>query len=463
MADRATLGPRLGHFLPYLLRRRLWAVVWPAAAGERTAFLLTLAVLVLYGAGFGLLLASGSSEVADNLPTYVAGLNAAVLLSAFLVDFLPALRPVTRPIPDHLPVSARLSVVTAFLLDLITLRRLTLAAGLLAVLLAAPRYAAVPAFAVLLLLAAAVLSFNVRLLIALRRWRHPLLGLHLASAGLLAWWVSTPAGAYHAALGWAAVLLPWALGAAELYWLGPYFSARYLPTETSAPAGASQLLARLAPESRAYLRKVRTPLLTGLAFKLILLGVVVWLGGENGGNWRKSGSGYFYLVFLPVISFNYVNSNLYGFMSTLVANELHRLGLTARLLGLYGRVVAAVVAVECVLSAAVLLAFFPRADWYLLALLPLGALSLASLGLWGSLYYAKPVKKVGELGSMRKNVSSLVGVGMVLLAAALYFVPWWWLRLLLAALVTLSAVIPVRAVLRNDGNLRRRLWRGISA
>ncbi|HEX8505886.1 MAG TPA: hypothetical protein VF630_10995, partial [Hymenobacter sp.] len=165
MADHATLGPRLGHFLPYLLRRRLKAVVWPPGGAERTAFLLMLALLVFYGAGFGLLLNTGSASIARATPAYVAGLNALVLLSATLVDFMPALRPVTRPVPDHYPVSPRMSVVTAFLLDLITLRRLTLAAGLLTMLLVAPRFAAVPGFALLLLLAATALSFNVRLLI----------------------------------------------------------------------------------------------------------------------------------------------------------------------------------------------------------------------------------------------------------------------------------------------------------
>ena len=33
----------------------------------------------------------------------------------------------------------------------------------------------------------------------------------------------------------------------------------------------------------------------------------------------------------------------------------------------------------------------------------------------------------------------------------------------LAVVITASAYWPIRAVLRNDGNLRRRLWRGIGA
>lgn len=460
MADHATLGPRLGHFLPFLLRRRLQAVAWPADGGERTAFLLILALLVLYGIGFGVLLNTDSPGIVRALPTYVAGLNSLVLVSATLVDFMPALRPVTRPVPEHFPVSPRLSAVTAFLLDLITLRRLTLAAGLVAALLVAPRHATIPGFALLLLLAAAALSFNVRLLIALRRWRHPLMALHLAAAGLLVWWVSAPAMPYHTWLGWVAVLLPWVLWAAELYSQGPYFSARYLPTETSAPAAANQLMARLSPEGKAYLRKVGKPLLMGLVFKVVILGLTVWTEKSGGKVWHN---GYFYIAFLPVISFNYVNSNLYGFLSPLIANELHRLGLTSRLLWLYVRVVASLVAIECLISTVAMLAFFPRADWYLLGILPLAAVALASLGLWGSLYYAKPVKKVGEFGAMRKNVSTLIGICGVVLAAVIYFVPWWWLRFLVAGLVTVSAIFPVRAVLRNDGDLRRRLWLGIGA
>jgi ABC-type dipeptide/oligopeptide/nickel transport system permease component len=47
------------------------------------------------------------------------------------------------------------------------------------------------------------------------------------------------------------------------------------------------------------------------------------------------------------------------------------------------------------------------------------------------------------------------------LSAILYSLPWWWLRIALALLVTASGILPIRRVLRNDGNLRRRLWRGI--
>lgn len=185
MADYATLG----HFLPYLLGRRLRAVVWPDGSGARLASVGMLVLLALYGVGFGLLLRHGndSDKLAGMLPTIVVGINAAWLVSALLVDFLPALRPVVRPLPEHFPVSARQNVATAFLLDLITLRRLLLATLLLVAMLVAPRQAAVPGFSLLLVLGAAVLSFNLRLLAALGRWRHPLLALHLASLALMLW------------------------------------------------------------------------------------------------------------------------------------------------------------------------------------------------------------------------------------------------------------------------------------
>lgn len=50
----------------------------------------------------------------------------------------------------------------------------------------------------------------------------------------------------------------------------------------------------------------------------------------------------------------------------------------------------------------------------------------------------------------------------VALGAALYFLSWW-ARLALALLVAASAAWPVRRVLRNDGALRRKLWKGIGA
>jgi hypothetical protein len=214
MADHATLG----HYLPYLLGRRLRAVVWPADGGQRAVAVLLLSLLALYGAGFGFLLNhQHKAGLAKALPTIIVGLNATWLASTLLVDFMPTLRPVTRPMPEHFPVSERQNVVTAFLLDFITLRRLILVLGLLVALAVAPRHALVPGFSLLLLLGATALSFNVRLLAALGRWRHPLLAANLLSLGLMGWWLAVPAAPYAPALGVGMALLPWLVGAAQLY------------------------------------------------------------------------------------------------------------------------------------------------------------------------------------------------------------------------------------------------------
>ena len=460
MADHGTLG----HFLPYLLRRRLLAVLWPANGGDRAVFLLVLAVAIFYGAGLGLLLntSSESEKIAELLPQLLMGLNAALLVSSLLVDFLPAFRPVARPLPEHFPVSAQLNVVTAFLLDFITLRRLTLVAGLLTALLVAPGHAAVPGFGLLLLLAGSTLSFNLRLLFSLRRWRHPLLGLHLASLGLAVWWLSHPEGPYRLALGLGMALLPWLLWAAQLYWLGPYFSARFLPDNalvTAKPSGT--LLARLSPEHRAYFGKVWSLLLLGMVLKVVLMGIIS-LSPDANGKLKSQAFFYLYLAMVPLVSFTYVNNNLFGFMRTLAANEIQRLGLTRRVLALYVRLVLPVVLFECLLTAALLLGLFPRAFWSYLGLLPLGAGALTSLGLWGSLYQAKMVVKVEKFNT-NKNASMLMNFATIGTAVALYFLPWWWARIALALVVTVSAVWPVRAMLANDGELRRRLWQGIGA
>ncbi|GAB3727881.1 hypothetical protein GCM10027594_09970 [Hymenobacter agri] len=208
-------------------------MLWPADGGERALALLLLALMLAYGAGFGLLLnhADALEESADFLPKMLVGLNAAWLSSTLLVDFLPALRPVARVVPEHFPVSARWNVAAAFLLDLITLRRILVMAVLLMALAVAPRHAAVPGFSLLLVLGATVFSFNLRLLVALRRWRQPLMLAHLASLALMIWWLTHPDAPYATPLGVGMAVLPWLLGAGQLYWLGPYFSTRYLPDE----------------------------------------------------------------------------------------------------------------------------------------------------------------------------------------------------------------------------------------
>ena len=467
MADHATLAPasagRLGHFLPYLLRRRLRAVVWPADGGARAAFLLVLALTVAYGVGLGLMLnvAADGSELAQMLPRLIVGLNAVVVGSALVVDFMPTLRRVTQPLPEHFPVSARVRVLTAFLLDLLTLRRLTTAAGLVAALAVSPRQAAVPGLALLLLLGSAVFSFNVRFLVAIGRWRHPLLLAHLLGLAQLVAWISLPQLPHHAALGWAAGLLPFGLGGAQLYLLGPYFSARFLP-DTAATAAGGELLARLSPEWKAYLRKVWLPLLIGMVFKIIIIAGAGLMARK--GDLQKTGFfAAFFFAFLPAIGFTYVNNNLFGFLRTMVANEMHRVGLTRRVLALYLRLATPVVLFDSLLSAGLLLAFFPAEKWWLLGLLPLGTAAFLSIGLWGSLYQSKPVVRAVDFANMRNNVSTMMSLCTMAVATALYFLPWWWVRIALALVITASVYWPVRAVLRNDGSLRRRLWRGIGA
>ena len=469
MADRATLAPpapagRLGHFLPYLLRRRLRDVVWPADSGERALALLLLGLALAYGAGLGTLLSHPFEDDTDLLPKLEIGLNSAWLASALLVDFLPTLRPVTRALPEHFPVSARWNAAAAFLLNLITLRRLLIIITLLMAMAVAPANAIVPGFSLLLMLGATAFSFNLRLLVTLRRWRHPLLLAHLASLGLMLWWLTHPEAPYNRPLGVGMAVLPWLLGIVQLYWLGPYFSARYLPdaAATTAPTATGQLLDRLSPEWKVYLRKVWLPLLIGLVFKIVIV-VGAGLMAHKGDSQQPGFFAAFFFAFLPAVGFTYVNNNLFGFLRTIVANEVQRAGLTQRVLALYLRLTGPVVLVDSLLSAGLLLAFFPTEKRWLLGLLPLGALAMLSVGLWGSLYQSKPVTRAVDFANMRNNVSTMMSLCTMAVAVALYFLPWWWARIALAAVVTASAYWPIQAVLRNDGSLRRRLWRGIGA
>ena len=267
-----------------------------------------------------------------------------------------------------------------------------------------------------------------------------------------------PRQCLYEALGWAAIGALWALWAVQLHWLGPYFSARYLPATTGAGA-PSQALAQLSPEWKTYLRKCRLPLLTTLGLKVLFFGVTKYFLGLD----ITPQKGFFYLAFLPIVGFTYINNNLFGFLGPLVVNEVQRLGLTPRLLQLYVRLVGPVVLADCLLTATLLLGLFPTSYCLLLWVLPPAAGALLALGLWGSLYKAKSVAKSLSFGNVRNNTFTLMSILSMSTGAALFFLPWWWARLLLAGAVVVSAWWPVRAVLRNDGPLRRRLWRGIGA
>jgi hypothetical protein len=248
------------------------------------------------------------------------------------------------------------------------------------------------------------------------------------------------------------------VGAAQLYWLAPYFSARYLPAETATTA-PSTTLARLPLEWKVYLRKVWLPLTVGLVFKAMLLSATGLAMVKDG---KVTNPGFFYLGLLPIVSFTYVNNNLFAYLGSLTANELLRLGLTRWLLALYLRLVLPVLLADCLLSATLVLALFPAPLWHLLGLLPLAGAALLSVGLWASLHHAKPVIKSIDFANMRNNTSGIMSAASLGLGAALYFLPWW-ARIALALLVAASAAWPVRQVLRNDGALRRKLCKGIGA
>ena len=88
-------------------------------------------------------------------------------------------------------------------------------------------------------------------------------------------------------------------------------------------------------------------------------------------------------------------------------------------------------------------------------------MALLALGLWGSLFKAKPVRKNVDFSNLRNNASTLMNLLSIGLAAALYLMPWWWARIALALAVTLSALVPVRRMLSNHGPTRRQLWQAL--
>ncbi|WP_045689667.1 hypothetical protein [Hymenobacter sp. AT01-02] len=448
----------LGHFLPYLLSRRLKAVLWPDAGEGRAALILIASLCVLYGVGMAFMLNREASLPEGFAKQLLFLINGIFYLSALLVDFMPTYRPVQRPLPDHFPVSGKHNMVTAFLLDLITVRRLILLLFLLVALVGAPRAWRPLGLNLLVLLSAATVSFNLRLLLSMGRWRHSLFALNLlclvAAAGWLSTFITLPFAT--TALTTLAIAGPLVLWGVALAGLGEKFSSRYLAT-TPENKTANQLLARLSPEWKAYLRKCWPALSIALVFKVTILVLSSRMTAKHG----DPLNGIFWMTFLPTISFTYVNNNLFGAVGAVAANEIARLGLTKRLLHLYLRLVGPVLLADCLVSAVALLTLFPQGRWNLLGLLPLAAGTLLVLGLWGSLYKAKVISKSIDFTNMRGNASTLINLLSIASGAVLYFVPWWWVRVGFAALAMATAWVPIRRVMRNEGALRRQLWHNL--
>ncbi|UYZ61768.1 hypothetical protein [Hymenobacter weizhouensis] len=456
MADQHRPGT-LGHYVPYLLGRHLRAGAWPPEIGKRAILVLLGLLAVVYGLGFGHML--GNHDLSATLrANFLLGLYGTVFTSTLLVDFVPSYRPVQRLLPDHFPVSGRRSAELAFLLDLISLRRLLLGV-FLAALACVPGQQRVALLGVALLLGATALSFGLRWLLTWGRGRrHPLVAAYAAVLALAGAWLTLAAtksltGPLAAGLPWLVALLPLGLLAGQVAGLGPQFLNRNL-VRPALDTAESQWLARLSPEWKAYLRKTWPALSMGLAFKVFLLVASSVMQAKHGSDSSRS---IFYLVFLPVISFTYANNNLYGYLYSLTLNELQRLGLTSRLLVLYLRLAVPVLLLDCLLSAVLLVALFPASTWPLLGLLPLSAGVFLALGLWGSLSKAKPVYKNLDLMNMRNNASTLMNILTLATAATLYFMPWWWVRAGLAVSIMLTAVVPVRRLLSNHGPQRRQL------
>lgn len=452
---------QLGHFLPYLLGRQLRGVFWPAAGETRAVILLFGLLTGAYGLGVGYLLNHAGTMPAAMLPKLLAGLNAMLFAAVLLADFLPSYRAVQRPLPEPMPVSARLNAVTAFMLDFISIRRGLLLLFVLLVLAVAPTFWRPLGLSLLVWLSAAALSFNLRLLLSVGRWRHPLFWLNLLCLGAAVAWMSREFAADASALTkWLAVGGPLLLWVAALQLVAPRFSARYLPEQAEGPPAGSGWLARLSPEWKLYLHKTRPALLMALAMKIGFLAFGAYMLRSND-NQELVIRAFFYFAFLPIVGFTYINNNLLGYIWTATANELERLGLTRRLLALYLRLAVPILLIECLLAAVFLLILFPRFMWHYLLLLPLTAAPALALGLWGSIAKPKPVREAITFSTMRHNASTLINILTMLTAAALYFMPWWWARIALALVVTLSAIVPVRRILGNHGPTRRRLWQAI--
>lgn len=451
----------LGHFLPYLLRRRLRAVLWPDAGEGRAGLLFLGLFCVLYGAGLAYMLNHHELQAGGYLRKLLFGLNGIMFLSALLVDFVPTYRLVQRPLPDHFPVSGNLNVVMAFLLDLITVRRIMILVFLLVALAGAPHAWRTLGLIVLVVLSAGTASFNLRLLLTMRRWQHPLLFLNLlcllAAAGWLSTLIKVPVAT--TALATVAVLGPFVLWVGALRWLGEEFTQRNLAAPAESQSEGA-LLARLSPEWKAYFRKTWPALAMAVVFKTLMLVACGFMAAKGK---KDTMAGLFYMCYLPIIGFTYVNNNLFGHLYSLSANELTRVGLTSRLLRLYLRLVVPVLVLDCSISAVLLLLLFSQERWPLLGLLPLAGGAGLALGLWGSLYKAKAIYKNIDFANMRTNASTLINGLTLIVGAALYLMPWWWARIALAMVVMLSAWWPVQRVLRNEGGLRRQLWVALKA
>lgn len=442
--------------LGYLGRHQLQSILWPATALARVWHCLLLVLALLNGFSLGYVVSTAAAERGFNNQTLLTGLNAAFCCVIFIKDFFPSYRNVLTPLSNFYPLTRLHKLGQLLVVDLLSLGNVFFLVLIVAF------YATVRNFAFAIDCACemglcTVSSFIIRFIIARPKTKTSIahMALLLCAVGSLVLQAK-----YYTALTGQAV--EYGLGLLIVLVAGIFaYESDVLHPRYSTSSAKASILQRFPKNATTQLLSVYFPKAgsaLGLAFgvKALLLAANIAQLHKNG-HYVFNSDLLFYAVISPLVSFNYVNNNALGHMSSLTVNAVSRVGLTTRQANDYATALLPALLFDASIS---LVVIFMMPNTKAMELMPryfISLLACATIGYAGSILAAQKVDKSVSFSNFKSNTSLPVNLLTCAVCVGLIKLPWIGVVGLLG--LTLAAIGGlIWITLSPVGAFSRRLW-----
>lgn len=438
----------------YLTLYKIKGVLWPKSLETRVLIICIYVLVFAQGLCFKYLVIH-NQQIASQL---INGLVILTFYICLLIDFIPVTKYIKPPLSDNFPVSQSLNLIMAFLLDLISIRRLLLLCLLISILISNPQLICDIAWIFLAWLSGSILSFNLRLIIVLKKWNNILFGINI----LILLLISYEFFNFDLLQKKLAILIKIVLSLPIVFWcigllyFAPIFNYKTLFKLTEIRVFDIKNI-ECDPEIKGYLRKSWQILMLGKVCKIIILVIIF----ENTISIDAFSKSIFSFALLPAISFTYANNNLYGQIYSITTNHIIRLGMTLKLVNVYFKLVIPVVIIDSLISIVMINIYQPTEYIILLKTVIISIPSFLTIGLWGSLWRAKAVVKDVGFHNLDNHSSNLVSIITLGLSTVMITLPSWvviWISLF----ITITIIIPLYQLIKNEAYTRNQLWKRVA-